>query len=132
VRSSLDRTAEARARARQGAAFDLTFSAPKSVSVLFAVADEPVAAALLEAHEQAVDAAYRGRMTPSSRGLLEIHGVPLAVLREFSRRRAEIEERAEALTGVVASELSRTRAPTHAPSRRRWRRARATDTKCMK
>ena len=39
------------------AAFDLTFSAPKSVSVLFAVADEGTSAALLEAHERAVEAA---------------------------------------------------------------------------
>jgi conjugative relaxase-like TrwC/TraI family protein len=37
--------------------FDLTFSAPKSVSVLFAVADDDVAAVLLAAHERAVDAA---------------------------------------------------------------------------
>jgi hypothetical protein len=38
------------------AAFDLTFSAPKGVSVLFAIADEPVSAALLTAHEKAVEA----------------------------------------------------------------------------
>lgn len=36
---------------------DLTFSAPKSVSVLFAVADDGIAGALADAHEQAVDAA---------------------------------------------------------------------------
>jgi conjugative relaxase-like TrwC/TraI family protein len=36
------------------AAFDLTFSAPKSVSVLFAVAPEDVSAVLVECHEQAV------------------------------------------------------------------------------
>lgn len=40
------------------AAFDLTFSAPKSVSVLFAVASDEVSAALLEAHERAVEAAF--------------------------------------------------------------------------
>ena len=39
------------------AAFDLTFSAPKSVSVLFAVAPAEVSAALVEAHEEAVRAA---------------------------------------------------------------------------
>ena len=39
------------------AGFDLTFSAPKSVSVLFAVDDEHVASALLAAHERAVDSA---------------------------------------------------------------------------
>ena len=36
------------------AALDLTFSAPKSVSVLFAIADEQVAAALYGAHQRAV------------------------------------------------------------------------------
>jgi conjugative relaxase-like TrwC/TraI family protein len=40
------------------AAFDLTFSAPKSVSVLFAIADDRTAGALLEAHERAVAAAF--------------------------------------------------------------------------
>ena len=39
------------------AAFDLTFSAPKSISVLFAVAPAEVSAALVEAHEEAVRAA---------------------------------------------------------------------------
>jgi conjugative relaxase-like TrwC/TraI family protein len=40
------------------AAFDLTFSAPKSVSVLFAIADEETSGALLEAHERSVHAAF--------------------------------------------------------------------------
>jgi len=40
------------------AAFDLTFSAPKSVSVLFAIADQQTSAALMEAHQVAVDAAF--------------------------------------------------------------------------
>ena len=35
----------------------MTFSAPKSVSVLFAVGDEQLSGALVEAHEEAVDAA---------------------------------------------------------------------------
>ena len=39
------------------AAFDLTFSAPKSVSVLFAVGDPGLSHALVLAHEEAVDAA---------------------------------------------------------------------------
>jgi conjugative relaxase-like TrwC/TraI family protein len=39
------------------AAFDLTFSAPKSVSVLFAVGDAALSRALVESHEEAVDAA---------------------------------------------------------------------------
>jgi conjugative relaxase-like TrwC/TraI family protein len=178
------------------AALDLTFSAPKSVSVLFAVGDERVSPALLDAHERAVDAAlaylereacwtrrghggaerlrgegfiaasYRHRMSRAgdpqlhthvvlanvtraagkytaldahslyehksaggafyravlraevrerlpwvswrevSRGLFETDGVPDGVLREFSRRRAEIEERAMELAGAGVS-LSR-------------------------
>jgi conjugative relaxase-like TrwC/TraI family protein len=39
------------------AAFDLTFSAPKSVSVLFAIGEPALAGALVDAHESAVDAA---------------------------------------------------------------------------
>jgi conjugative relaxase-like TrwC/TraI family protein len=39
------------------AAFDLTFSAPKSVSVLFAIGEPALTGALVEAHESAVDAA---------------------------------------------------------------------------
>ncbi|MGO9956418.1 MAG: MobF family relaxase, partial [Solirubrobacteraceae bacterium] len=39
------------------AAIDMTFSAPKSVSVLFAVGDEELSGALVEAHEEAVNAA---------------------------------------------------------------------------
>lgn len=41
------------------AAFDLTFSAPKSVSVLFAVADQQTALAMVEAHREAVAAALQ-------------------------------------------------------------------------
>jgi conjugative relaxase-like TrwC/TraI family protein len=40
------------------AAFDLTFSAPKSVSVLFAISNEAMSAALREAHERAVADAF--------------------------------------------------------------------------
>ena len=39
------------------AAIDMTLSAPKSVSVLFAVGDEELSGALVAAHEEAVDAA---------------------------------------------------------------------------
>lgn len=45
----------------------------------------------------------------ATRGLFEIDGVPAGVLRKFSRRRVEIEERAEQLTGITASEVSRER-----------------------
>jgi conjugative relaxase-like TrwC/TraI family protein len=180
--------------------FDLTFSAPKSVSVLFAIAEDDVSAALLVAHERAVDAAltylegeacwtrrgrdgvervrgegfvaasYRHRMSragdpqlhmhvvagnltcadgrftaldgralyehksaggavyravlraevrqrlpwlwwrESGRGLFELDGIPDPVLRHFSRRRVEIEERALELVGAgEIGELSRGR-----------------------
>ena len=181
------------------AGFDLTFSAPKSVSVLFAVADRDVSSALLAAHELAVDAAlaylereacwtrrgrdgverlrgegfigasYRHRMSRAGdpqlhthvvvanmtraqgrytaleahsiyehksaagalyravlraevrerlswvrwrsvdRGLFEIDGVPARVLKHFSQRRAEIEDRALELVGADAGGLSRER-----------------------
>src|SRR5680860_369216 len=42
-------------------AFDLTFAAPKSVSVLAAVGDEPVRRAVLNAHAAGVEAAARWR-----------------------------------------------------------------------
>jgi conjugative relaxase-like TrwC/TraI family protein len=180
--------------------FDLTWSAPKSVSVLFAIEDDQVAGQLLAAHEHAVDealaylereacwtrrgrdgaecvpgdgfvaASYRHRMSragdpqlhthvivanmtradgrytaldarwlyahksaagalyravlradvrerlpwvswrPAGRGLFEVDGVPNPVLRHFSQRRIEIEERAAELVGPGAmAELSRER-----------------------
>jgi conjugative relaxase-like TrwC/TraI family protein len=46
---------------------------------------------------------------PAGRGLFEIEGVPEAVLRQFSQRRVEIEERAAELAGVTAGGLSRER-----------------------
>jgi conjugative relaxase-like TrwC/TraI family protein len=181
------------------AGFDLTFSAPKSVSVLFAIGDEHTSAELLAAHEQAVDvalsylereacrtrrgrdgiervsgdgfvaASYRHRMSRAGdpqlhshvvvanmtcaddrytaldgkalyehksaggavyravlraevrrrlpwtswhrvgRGLFELDGVPETVLRHFSQRRVEIEERALELAGTGAAALSRER-----------------------
>lgn len=181
------------------AGLDLTFSAPKSVSVLFAIAEEETSTALLAAHERAIDAAlsylereacftrrgrdgaerlrgegliaasYRHRMSRAGdpqlhthvvvgnltraegrytaldgralyehksaggavyravlraevcrrlpwvswrivgRGLFEIDGVSPEVLRHFSQRRVEILERAVALVGAGAGELSRER-----------------------
>ena len=73
-------------------------------------------------HKSAAGAAYRAVLRAEvrerlrwvwwrtvGRGLFEIDGVPAPVLREFSRRRVEIEERARELTGVAASQLSRDR-----------------------
>jgi conjugative relaxase-like TrwC/TraI family protein len=49
------RTLEAEAKAgRKVLGFDLTFSAPKSVSVLFGIADEEVSAAVRDSHDEAV------------------------------------------------------------------------------
>ncbi len=180
-------------RASTVAAIDLTFSAPKSVSVLYAVAGGEMSAALSDAHERAVTAAiaylereacftrrghggaervagegfvaaaYRHRLSRAGdpqlhthvvaanltradgrftsldahalyehksaagavyravlrdevrevlpwvqwrgagRGLFEIDGVPDEVLRHFSQRRAEIEERAVELVGAEAA-----------------------------
>jgi conjugative relaxase-like TrwC/TraI family protein len=194
------------------AGLDLTFSAPKSVSVLFAVADDETSKALLAAHERAVDAtlgylerqacftrrgrdgaerlrgegfiaaSYRHRMSragdpqlhthvvvgnltraegcytaldaralyehkfaggamyravlraevrerlpwvswrPSGRGLFEIDGVSEDVLRHFSQRRVEIEERAAELVGVGAGGLSRDRMQAIATATRRAKR----------
>jgi conjugative relaxase-like TrwC/TraI family protein len=181
------------------AALDLTFSAPKSLSVLFAIGEEGLAAALVAAHERAVEealgylereacltrrghggavrvagegfvaASYRHRLSragdpqlhthvvvanltlaegrytaldahaiyehknaagavyraalraqvrerlvwvswrAAGRGLFEIDGVPEAVLRHFSQRRVEIEERAGELVGADVAGLSRER-----------------------
>jgi conjugative relaxase-like TrwC/TraI family protein len=182
------------------AGFDLTFSAPKSVSVLFAIDDETVASALLASHERAVSvalayleregcwtrrgrdglervrgegfvaASYRHRMSragdpqlhthvvvanmtradgrhtaldaralyehksaagavyravlraevrkrlgwaswrPAGRGLFEVDSIENGVLRHFSQRRVEIEQRAAELVGVGGvEELSRER-----------------------
>lgn len=190
------------------AAIDLTFSAPKSVSVLFAVAGGRVSEALVDAHERAVAAAvgylereacftrrghagadrvrgegfvaasYRHRLSRAgdpqlhthvvvanltradgrftaldargpfvhksaagavyravlraevrqrlpwvswsrtNRGLFEIEGVPAGVLRHFSQRRVEIEQRAAELVGAARS-LSRDAMQTIALATRR-------------
>jgi hypothetical protein len=51
---------------------------------------------------------YRWR--PRGRGLFELEGVPDRVLRHFSQRRVEIEQRAAELVGAgAASDLSRER-----------------------
>ena len=52
-------------------AYDLTFSAPKSVSVLYAIADERTSRALRDAHDEAVS--DRARL-PRARGLLRAPG----------------------------------------------------------
>ena len=65
-------------RPRKVRAFDLTFSAPKSVSLLWAFASEPVAEAVAAAHREAVEAAL---------GLLEENAAVARVQSQGSRRR---------------------------------------------
>ena len=58
-------------RERSVRAFDMTFSAPKSLSLLWAFASEPVAEVVAAAHRDAVEAALRflrsGRPWPGSK-----------------------------------------------------------------
>ena len=68
------------------AAFDLTFSAPKSLSVLFAVSPEPVSGQLVACHEAAVGAAL---------GYLEEEAVMV--------RRGKGGERVERAGGLIAA-----------------------------
>ena len=56
-RDPVDGVRLVRVRADRVPGFDLTFRAPKSVSLLFALADHDVAAEVREAHDVAVDAA---------------------------------------------------------------------------
>ncbi|EHN09729.1 Ti-type conjugative transfer relaxase TraA [Patulibacter medicamentivorans] len=55
----LERRLNPRASTSKVAAYDLTFSAPKSVSVLYATADAATAADLVDAHERSVRAALQ-------------------------------------------------------------------------
>ncbi|HWD55228.1 MAG TPA: MobF family relaxase [Acidimicrobiales bacterium] len=59
LRGQHPRTGRPLASAVRVAGFDLTFSAPKSASVLFALGGEDVAHAVMAAHHEAVDGAVR-------------------------------------------------------------------------
>jgi conjugative relaxase-like TrwC/TraI family protein len=72
------------------AAFDLTFSAPKSVSVLFALGGEEAARRVVEGHAAAVAGAL---------GYLEEHGVT-------ATRRSGPERSVVATTGMIAAEFT--------------------------
>jgi conjugative relaxase-like TrwC/TraI family protein len=82
-------------RSTRVAAFDLTFSAPKSASVLFALGGEEVARHVVGAHAEAVAGALR---------YLEEHGVTAV-------RRSQAERVVLPTTGVVAARF------THAVNR---------------
>jgi conjugative relaxase-like TrwC/TraI family protein len=74
--------------------FDLTFSAPKSVSVLFGLGDHPIRAATIAAHEAAVDAAVgfverealRGRRRRGGSRRVVTQGAVAAAFRHRSSR----------------------------------------------
>ena len=69
-------------RPRQVRAFDLTFSSPKSVSLLWAFASEPVAEQVAAAHREAVEAAL---------GFLEANAAVARVQSQGVRRRVSTE-----------------------------------------
>ena len=104
------------ARLRDGkdpkvAALDLTFSAPKSVSVLFAIAGEEVAGELVAAHEAAVgaavewieDAAVQVRRGPQGHIRLPGEGLIAAAYRHRMSRALD----PQLHTHVVAANLTR-------------------------
>ncbi len=92
-------------------ALDLTFSAPKSVSVLFAIGDPETSRALVHAHEEAVDAAVgylereacRVRRGRGGRVELAAEGFVAAAYRHRMSRA----EQPQLHTHVVAANLAR-------------------------
>ena len=92
------------------AGFDLTLRAPKSVSILFGVAEPEVAQRVVRAHEQAVGA---GDRVPRARGVLDSSGRrrrdPAAGARASSRRRFGTGPRARAIRCCTRTWSSRTR-----------------------
>jgi conjugative relaxase-like TrwC/TraI family protein len=69
-------------RPRSVRAFDLTFSSPKSVSLLWAFASEPVAEQVAAAHREAVDAALRFLEERAAVARLQSQGVRRRVATE--------------------------------------------------
>ena len=69
-------------RARKVRAFDLTFSSPKSVSLLWAFASEPVAEQVAAAHREAVDAAMGFLEERAALARVQSHGVRRRVATE--------------------------------------------------
>ena len=93
------------------AAFDLTFSAPKSVSVLFAVGESALAQAMVEAHESAVGAALGYLEREACRVRRGRGGVRREVAEGFVaaayRHRMSRAEDPQLHTHVVAANLAR-------------------------
>ena len=83
-------------RARR-AGFDLTFSAPKSVSTLFAASDEPTRSAILAAHQNAVDTALssiehiaaRTRTGHNGINVIKARGLTVAQFDHFTSREGD-------------------------------------------
>jgi conjugative relaxase-like TrwC/TraI family protein len=93
------------------AAFDLTFSAPKSVSVLFAIGESALAGTLVDAHESAVDAAlgYLERVACGvrrGRGGVR-HEVGAGFVAAAYRHRMSRAEDPQLHTHVVAANMAR-------------------------
>jgi conjugative relaxase-like TrwC/TraI family protein len=93
------------------AAFDLTFSAPKSVSVLFAIGEPALAGALVEAHESALDAAVGYLEREACRVRRGRGGVQRVVAEGFVaaayRHRMSRAEDPQLHTHVVAANMAR-------------------------
>ena len=88
-------------RPRRVPGFDVTFSAPKSVSVLFGLGDEPLRRTIRSAHEQAVaDAlgylervAARGRRGEGGHTSIGTHGLIAAGFRHRTSRAGDPQHR---------------------------------------
>ena len=92
------------------AAFDLTFSAPKSVSVLFATAPEPVAGVLVGCHEEAVRAALEYLQDTAvvvRRGRGGLHEEQAGLIATAYRHRMSRALDPQLHTHVVAANLAR-------------------------
>jgi hypothetical protein len=115
------------------AAFHLTFSAPKSVSVLFAIGEPSLSGALVEAHESAVDAAL-GYLEREARLLehagedveADPHLLAIALAVGPAEPRGDILAHGGAKSRRAGSRASR--AITSAPAGRAWRAARRPGT----
>jgi conjugative relaxase-like TrwC/TraI family protein len=90
------------------AAFDLTFSAPKSVSVLFAIADDEVSRALLEAHERAVEAALLTWSARRASRVAATGGSGVCAVTGLSPLRTGIACRVLAIRSCIRTSWSRT------------------------
>ena len=108
--------------ARRVPGFDVTFSAPKSVNVLFGIGDEPLRRAIRSAHDEAVAEAlaYLERVAVAAMGGRRWRGVG------WSRPRSGIEHRVPAIRNCIHTSWSRTSSKTHTGAGQRSMRAGST------